>query len=89
MYLTRGGTLLQNLLGLELPPVAIAFRDSPPPNIARVESPQPAGCGDHRGGDGGIGQNHVHRLRLARLTGLRRCPDDAGIQGDQRDHVAL
>ncbi|TLY36386.1 MAG: hypothetical protein E6K60_07870 [Nitrospirae bacterium] len=45
MYLTRGGTLLQNLLGLELPPVAIAFRDSPPPNIARVESPQPAGCG--------------------------------------------
>src|SRR5207249_6119409 len=45
MDLTRGGTLLQNLLGLELPPVAIAFRDSPPPNIARVESPQPAGCG--------------------------------------------
>ena len=39
------GTLLQELLNLELSPVAIAFRDAAPPNMPRIESPQPAGCG--------------------------------------------
>src|SRR5713226_3762269 len=45
MELAVQGTLLQELLNLELPPVAIAFRDAAPPNVPRIESPQPAGCG--------------------------------------------
>lgn len=45
MELAMQGTLLQELLNLELPPVAIAFRDAAPPNVPRIESPQPAGCG--------------------------------------------
>jgi uncharacterized protein (DUF169 family) len=39
------GRELQDLLGLELPPVAIAFRESAPPNMPRIDSPAPAGCG--------------------------------------------
>jgi uncharacterized protein (DUF169 family) len=39
------GSLLQNLLGLELAPVAIAFRTTAPANVPRIEAPQPAGCG--------------------------------------------
>jgi uncharacterized protein (DUF169 family) len=45
MSLTRSGTALQSLLGLRLPPVAIAFRESAPANMPRIESPAPAGCG--------------------------------------------
>jgi uncharacterized protein (DUF169 family) len=45
MSLTTSGTALQALLGLRLPPVAIAFRDSAPANMPRIESPAPAGCG--------------------------------------------
>jgi uncharacterized protein (DUF169 family) len=44
MSLTTSGTELQQLLGLRLPPVAIAFRDSAPANMPRIESPAPAGC---------------------------------------------
>jgi uncharacterized protein (DUF169 family) len=39
------GSRLQELLGLKLPPVAIAFRDSAPANMTRIASPAPAGCG--------------------------------------------
>jgi uncharacterized protein (DUF169 family) len=39
------GSQLQNLLGLELAPVAIAFRTTAPANVPRIEAPQPAGCG--------------------------------------------
>lgn len=39
------GEKLQELLGLRLPPVAIAFRESAPANMPRIESPAPAGCG--------------------------------------------
>lgn len=39
------GRELQDLLGLELPPVAIAFRESAPANMPRIDSPAPAGCG--------------------------------------------
>ncbi len=39
------GTQLQRLLGLQRPPVAIAFRDAAPPNMTRVTSHEPAGCG--------------------------------------------
>lgn len=45
MSLTTSGTALQTLLGLRLPPVAIAFRESAPANMPRIESPAPAGCG--------------------------------------------
>jgi uncharacterized protein (DUF169 family) len=45
MELAMQGTLLQELLNLELPPVAIAFREAAPPNVPRIEAPQPAGCG--------------------------------------------
>lgn len=45
MFLTTHGRDLQHLLGLKLPPVAIAFRDSAPPGLRRIESPAPAGCG--------------------------------------------
>ena len=44
MNLTTGSEL-QELLGLRLPPVAIAFRESAPANMPRIESPAPAGCG--------------------------------------------
>ena len=39
------GTQIQELLGLKLPAVAIAFRDTPPAGIPRVTSPTAAGCG--------------------------------------------
>ena len=36
---------MQELLGLKLPPVAIAFRDSVPAGVSRISAPSPAGCG--------------------------------------------
>lgn len=36
---------IQTLLGLQLPPIAITFCDQPPPGVARVARPEPAGCG--------------------------------------------
>ena len=36
---------LAELLQLKVPPVAIAFVDTPPPGVPRVSSPEPAGCG--------------------------------------------
>jgi len=39
------GTQMQELLGLKLPPVAVAFRDTAPAGIPRVAAPAPAGCG--------------------------------------------
>ncbi|MEO7135704.1 MAG: DUF169 domain-containing protein [Vicinamibacterales bacterium] len=36
---------LAALLQLEVPPVAIAFVDTPPAGVPRVSSPEPAGCG--------------------------------------------
>jgi uncharacterized protein (DUF169 family) len=39
------GTQIQELLGLKLPAVAIAFRDVAPVGIPRVTSPTAAGCG--------------------------------------------
>jgi len=36
---------LAELLQLRVPPVAIAFVDSPPASVRRVSSPEPAGCG--------------------------------------------
>jgi uncharacterized protein (DUF169 family) len=38
-------TQLQELLGLRNKPVAIAFRDAAPPNVAHVAQREPAGCG--------------------------------------------
>ena len=45
MARTTQGTQLQELLGLALPPVAIAFRAAAPAGIARIAAPAPAGCG--------------------------------------------
>jgi uncharacterized protein (DUF169 family) len=45
MNQTTYGTQLQDLLGLAWRPVAIAFRPTAPPDLARIESPAPAGCG--------------------------------------------
>ena len=45
MNRTREGQELQELLGLRLAPVAIAFRDTAPEGIPRIASPAPAGCG--------------------------------------------
>src|SRR2546428_2815925 len=42
---TTQGTQLQELLGLALPPVAIAFPAAAPAGIARIDAPAPAGCG--------------------------------------------
>ncbi len=36
---------LGELLRLRTPPIAIAFVDSPPPGVARVDSSEPASCG--------------------------------------------
>jgi uncharacterized protein (DUF169 family) len=36
---------LQELLGLKLPPVAIAFRGAAPANVPHIEASAPAGCG--------------------------------------------
>ena len=38
-------TQLVELLELRVPPVAIAFVDTPPAGVPRVSSPEPAGCG--------------------------------------------
>jgi uncharacterized protein (DUF169 family) len=35
---------LQAALGLQWPPIAIAFRDSPPPGVSRIPASAPAGC---------------------------------------------
>ncbi len=35
---------LQDLLGLGSPPVAIAFRESPPANVSRIDAAGPSGC---------------------------------------------
>jgi uncharacterized protein (DUF169 family) len=50
---TAQGTQLQELLDLELPPVAIAFRDHAPAGMRRIASPAPAGCGYWRLAAGG------------------------------------
>ena len=42
---TTQGTQLQELLGLALPPVAIAFPAAAPAGMARIDAPAPAGCG--------------------------------------------
>lgn len=39
------GTKIQELLGLKVTAVAIAFRDAAPAGIPRVTAPAPAGCG--------------------------------------------
>lgn len=41
----RQGTQLKQLLGLKLPPIAIAFRKTAPPNVPRIDAAAPAGCG--------------------------------------------
>jgi uncharacterized protein (DUF169 family) len=45
MSWTACGKQLRRLLDLNLPPVAIAFRASAPPNMTRIDAPAPAGCG--------------------------------------------
>ncbi len=44
MNFATQGTQLKELLGLSSPPVALAFRPSPPPHVRRVAAPGPAGC---------------------------------------------
>lgn len=39
------GQQIQELLGLKIVPVAVAFRDSVPAGIPRITTPAPAGCG--------------------------------------------
>lgn len=39
------GAQLQEWLGLKTPPIAIAFEETAPSDIARVNSAEPAGCG--------------------------------------------
>ena len=36
---------LAELLQLTVPPVSVAFVDTPPPGVSRASSPEPAGCG--------------------------------------------
>lgn len=43
--LTKLGMQLKELLELDLPPIAITFRDQPPAGVPRIASPAPAGCG--------------------------------------------
>jgi uncharacterized protein (DUF169 family) len=45
MSRTREGQELQELLGLRLAPVAIAFRDSAPEAMPHIAAPAPASCG--------------------------------------------
>ncbi len=45
MDYTSQASLLQELLGLRFPPVAIAFRPSAPAGVRRIPAPSPAGCG--------------------------------------------
>lgn len=44
MDITVQGRQLQELLGLQLPPVAITFRDTAPPGVSRIEAAALAGC---------------------------------------------
>lgn len=43
--LTKLGMQLKELLELDLPPIAITFRDQPPAGVPRIAAPAPAGCG--------------------------------------------
>lgn len=45
MDLRTQGAQLQSLLDLRSPPVALAFRSVPPPNVHRISKAAPAGCG--------------------------------------------
>ena len=36
---------LEQLLGTKVPPIAIAFRDQPPADVAHIGAAEPAGCG--------------------------------------------
>ena len=45
MDVKKLGQQLEHLLGTTTTPVAVAFRDTPPPNVKRIAAPQPAGCG--------------------------------------------
>ncbi len=45
MDVKKLGQQLEHLLGTKTAPVAVAFRDTPPPNVTRISTPQPAGCG--------------------------------------------
>lgn len=45
MSLSSVASELVRLLDLKVPPVAIAFRESAPENMTRVERAEPAGCG--------------------------------------------
>ncbi len=38
------GRQLKDLLGLRLEPVALAFRESAPPDVQRIDAPAPSGC---------------------------------------------
>jgi len=44
MELTTQARKLCDLLGLRWPPVALAFRPTPPPGVPHVDAPGPAGC---------------------------------------------
>ena len=44
MTFEHGAAQLQQLLELQSPPIAIAFRAEPPPGIARVSEVAPSGC---------------------------------------------
>ncbi len=44
MNLASQGERLRDLLVLQWPPVAVAFREAPPPGVQRIEMPGPAGC---------------------------------------------
>src|SRR5215510_9122455 len=41
---TSQGDQLQALLGLQWPPIAVAFQTSPPADLQQVEAPGPSGC---------------------------------------------
>ena len=71
MSFTTSGTALQALLGLRLPPVAIAFRESAPANMQRIEAPAPAGCGYWRPRGR---RTHVLHRSLGSLHVPSRCP---------------
>ena len=44
MNVVAHGRQLEQLLGLTVPPVAIAFRDTAPPSMRRIDASAPAGC---------------------------------------------
>ena len=74
MDFAAAAAALSSGLCLEAPPVALAFRDTPPTGVARAEAPEPSSCSFWRRGEAGPifadAQAHMHCAVGAMVMGF-------------------